>query len=127
MKVNYKGKELKVTKNLNNVEPVIRDKVYDNINVDDEKVAKEADRVYIEYLNEVVKFFGDTYNQKKEIKKIAKEYNVKANWNGKCWEIKTFEIEDNSDFVDFLKTVLEKYDCSYKTAAKIKRDIRDFS
>lgn len=43
--------------------------------------------------------------------------------------INSFEedIIEDKDLVKFLNEILEKYDYSYKTARKIKRDIKEFS
>lgn len=109
-----------------------RKKVYVNdyvtVNVNDESIARENNRVFVNYTTDFkIKFYGDTYNKKESIKELASKYKTKANWTGKVWEIDTEDIIEDNDLVKFLNEILEKYDYSYKTARKIKRDIKEFS
>ena len=130
--IEWNGKEVRVSGKMEKSETTDENKVYINdyvtVNVNDDSIAKKNNRVYITYTSDYkVWFDGDTYNQKDEIQKLAKKYKVKANYTGKHWEIDTEDIIEDEDLVSFLKEILEKYDYSFLTAKKIKRDIKEFA
>ena len=128
----WKNKEVKVSGKMESVDPMAEDKVYINdyvtVNVNDNSIAKENERVYVRYTSDYKVFFqGDTYNQKEDIKKFAEKFSIKAKWAGKIWQIDTEDIVKDEDLVSFLKEILEKYDYSFRTAEKINRDIKEFA
>lgn len=96
---------------------------YDGTGDSDIKVAKKIGRVFVEMNNdEDIVFYGDTYNQKENIKKF------KAEWDklNKVWKIKTIDLSDD-EFVSVLKAVMENFDYSQHTEDEFNEMIEDFS
>ena len=102
---------------------------YDGTGDSDIKVAKKIGRVFVEMNNdEDIVFYGDTYNQKENIKKFAEENNVKAEWDkfNKVWKIKTIDLSDD-EFVSVLKAVMENFDYSQHTEEEFNEMIEEFA
>lgn len=86
--------------------------------VSDKAIAKANEKIFVEYFapqTGEVKFNGDTYNNKEEIKDFAKKHNSKAKFQpgSKTWTIQ-FSPDNEQEAVEMLKD-LKQYDMSRKT------------